>query len=180
MRIVDDAMPNFAALQDRILSPGFPWYYARATKKGDEGVNPWLYGWVHLVYDEGKFYSEDYPLFIDQIGLLLGSVGETMRTGAFRIRVIMNTLTDRPYLNGAHTDLVHPHKTALLYLNDADGDTLIYREKLGEADPEGPLTVERAVAPKANRMVMFDGLQLHTGTTPVKAARRIVLNINYD
>jgi hypothetical protein len=27
---------------------------------------------------------------------------------------------------------------------------------------------------------MFDGLQLHTGTTPTKTARRIVLNINYD
>jgi hypothetical protein len=179
MRIVDDAMPNFAALQARTMAPGFPWYYARQTRKEDEGANPWLNGWVHLVYDNGEFYSHDHPLFIEQIGYLLGALGEEPKEGVFRIRMIMNTLTDRPYPNGAHVDLMHPHKTALLYLNDADGDTLIYKERWGEADPSGPLTLDRAVAPKANRAVLFDGLQLHTGTTPVQAARRVVLNINY-
>jgi hypothetical protein len=180
VRIVDDAMPNFAALQERVLSPGFPWYYARQTKKEDAGANPWLNGWVHLVYDGGQFYSHDHPLFTEQIGYLLGALGEQPREGVRRIRLIMNTMTDQPYLNGAHVDLMFPHKTLLLYLNDSDGDTLIYKERADHPDWTGPLTLDQAVAPKANRAVLFDGQQLHTGTTPVKTARRVVLNINYE
>jgi hypothetical protein len=44
----------------------------------------------------------------------------------------------------------------------------------------GPYTPEHRVAPVANRLVLFDGLQFHSGTTPVKTPRRVVVNINYE
>jgi hypothetical protein len=178
MRIIDNALPDFAQFQTRILEPGFPWYYARATKASDGYVNPYLYSWVHLVFDDGKWYSQFAQFITTEILSALALANEPVK-GLFRVRVILNTISDQPYLNGAHVDFTWPHKTALLYINDADGDTLIYNERWESGVPEN-LTVARQVAPLANRMVLFDGLQLHTGTTPTKTARRVVLNVNYE
>ncbi len=171
-------MPNFAEFQAKIMAPGFPWYYARATKQTDGYINPYLYSWVHLVFDDGKWYSEAAQFISNEIVAALALANEAPK-GVFRIRVIMNTITDQPYLNGAHVDFTWPHKTALLYINDADGDTVIYNERWESGVPE-TLTVAQDIQPVANRLVLFDGLRLHTGTTPTKTARRVVLNINYE
>jgi len=76
----------------------------------------------------------------------------------------------------------------LLYLNDADGSTVIYNETyeptFGNMDQhyekiKNNLTIMETVEPKANRMVIFDSRHYHTGTLPTSTARRVVLNINY-
>jgi hypothetical protein len=41
------------------------------------------------------------------------------------------------------------------------------------------MSVMEAVDPVANRMVLFNGLHYHSGTTPKDSARRVVMNINY-
>ncbi len=178
MRIVDDAMPDFELFQAHILGPGFPWHYARATKEDHGPVNPWLMGWVHMVFDDDKWYSQSHSLFVKAITAAMINVLEPVK-GIYRIRIVMNTITDRPYLNGPHVDFKFPHKTALLYVNDADGNTLVYNERWA-AGGHGPLTIAREITPVANRMVLFDGLRLHTGTTPTTTGRRVVLNINYE
>ena len=178
MRVIDNAMPGFADFQAQVMAPGFPWHYARATKPGDEGVNPWLYGWVHLVFDNGQWFSHHHDLFMNAISQMFIALNEPVK-GIHRIRVVLNTLTDQPYLNGAHVDLLIPHKTALLYVNDADGDTLLYQERWREGY-DGPYAEAHRIAPAANRLVLFDGLTFHTGTTPVKTPRRVVMNINYE
>ena len=180
MRVVDNAAPDFAALQAKILAPGFPWYYARGTRENDGNTNPYLYGWVHLVYDKGQWFSQDYELFVNQIIAMMAAVAEPIEN-IYRVRLVLNTISDQPYLNGAHVDFVWPHKTALLYVNDADGDTLVYDERWqDEAKEPETFTVAHRIPPAANRLALFDGLNFHTGTTPTKTARRIVLNVNYD
>jgi hypothetical protein len=178
MRVIDDAMPDFADLQAAIMAPGFPWYYARGTREDDGNANPYLYGWAHMVFDKGAWYSEQAGFITHKVAGLLQALKESVNS-LLRLRIVMNTISDQPYLNGPHVDFVYPHKTALLYINDADGDTVVYNEQWNDGIPD-PLTVARTVAPAAGRAFLFDGLQLHTGTTPTKAARRIVLNINYD
>jgi hypothetical protein len=178
MRVIDNAAPGFDALQGRILEPGFPWYYARATQEKGGSDNPWLRGWVHVVYDHGNWYSQDGEFILNHIVAMFAAVGEPA-TNIYRIRLVLNTISDRPYLNGAHVDFVWPHKTALLYLDDADGDTVIYEERWQDPPPTA-FTEAGRFAPAPNRLVLFDGLRFHTGATPTRAARRIVLNVNYD
>ncbi len=180
MRVIDNAAPDFAKLQARILAPGFPWHYARGTRENDGNTNPYLNGWVHLVYDQGKWFSQDYQLVVNQIINMMEAVAEPIET-VYRVRLVLNTISDQPYLNGPHVDYFSPHKTALLYINDADGDTLIYEEQWTDKDKEPETyTVAHRIAPVANRLVLFNGLNCHTGTTPTKTARRVVLNVNYD
>jgi hypothetical protein len=177
-RIIDRAAPQFEQLESHVMGVGFPWTYSRRTTKDGGDDNPYLNGWAHLVYDQGKWYSAAHQSILGAVIDMMQACGEPM-TEVFRIRFVLNTITHEPYLNGPHVDFFWPHRTALLYLNDSDGDTLIYDERWSEDGPAAS-TVAQTVAPMANRLVCFDGLRFHTGTTPTRTARRVVLNINYE
>ena len=87
MRVVDNAAPDFAALQAKILAPGFPWYYARGTRENDGNTNPYLNGWVHVVYDHGHWYSQAGEFIVQQIIAMMGAVGEPIQS-IYRIRIV--------------------------------------------------------------------------------------------
>jgi hypothetical protein len=76
-----------------------------------------------------------------------------------------------------------------MYINDSDGDTVFYKEHY---DPEcgvsskkylesiqEKLTVDTTIAPKANTLVIFDGLQYHQSSTPTTVPKRTTLNFNF-
>ena len=180
MRIIDSAVPDFPALQELILAVGFPWYYARQTKPAEgQPVNPFLHGWVHMVFDNGVYYSEFADKIFAWVRPALVQAGESVSM-LHRIRIVLNVITDQPYLNGAHVDLPnYPHKTALIYMNDSDGKTVIYNERW-QPGYDGPFTVAQEIDAVANRMLIFDGMRYHSGTTPAKTPRRVILNVNYE
>ena len=77
-----------------------------------------------------------------------------------------------------HVDMKHVENciTALYYINDSDGDTVIFNEKTGHL---GHLTVKQRVTPKQGRLVVFDGSRYHSGNNPSTDAPRLNLNINF-
>jgi hypothetical protein len=52
------------------------------------------------------------------------------------------------------------------YVNDSDGDTIFKDSK-------------EKITPKANRLIIFDGSLLHTGSSPKNSKTRILLNSNF-
>ena len=71
--------------------------------------------------------------------------------------------------NTPHKDFENPyfdHNVLLYYVNDSDGDTVFFK---------GTKIVKK-VSPKANRLIVFDGNILHTGSHPSKSSQRIVMN----
>ena len=172
------------------------------------------------VYDEGKdTYSwagpvlmpngPDYQLFatkdeglLIQIKLLilsaLDNAGEPIND-LYRIRFGMHTFTGVAGVPEPHIDDPRPHKVGIIYLNDSDGDTIIYRNRYegGVVDssgevPEGSsreqwhryqekgLVAELdTVTPKANRLLLFDGSLYHASSRPLNNSRRVILNFNY-
>lgn len=181
MRIVDDALlPNeFKSLQDIVLDKLFPWFYARQAYGDDDTSNPYLRGWVHYVKPDNNYKSPLNPLLSDLIMSTFARLGEPLES-IWRLRVISNTVAPEPFLTGIHADYGRPHKTAILYMNDADGDTVIYNETWTRDHPRdaSKLTVARRISPKANRLLFFDGMHLHSGTLPTKGFR-VAININY-
>jgi len=120
----------------------------------------------------------------------------------YRMRFGLHT-----YVGGAtppepHVDWQVPHKVGLLYLNDSDGDTILYKNKYKYPAPESSSTVydysggsrvqwkemesrneveELArVSPKANRLLLFDGSLFHASASPVHHSSRMTLNFNYN
>ena len=180
MIIHDNILSNsdFNALEERVMG-GFPWYYGRKAKYNEEYINPFLYGWYHIVGGPRVWVDGNDGVFKRSVYSALETAGEKI-SEILRVRMIMNTITDKSYLTGAHTDQSIPHKTALLYMDDADGDTVIYKERYEPGEPEPEIfTVIGEVNPKKNRLLIFDGLHYHAGTTPTKVARRVIMNINY-
>ena len=94
-----------------------------------------------------------------------------------------------------HIDITEPHLAILYYVNDSDGDTIIYENMLDLDDdsqwvkykddsddfivPAPHLLVEKKrITPKQGRVVAFDGLYFHTAMQPRISKKRIIINCN--
>ena len=82
-----------------------------------------------------------------------------------------------PYIHPPHIDISEPHTACIIYVNDTDGDTVIYdhKQEWAQSYPEN-LPIKRTIAPKAGRMVLFDGSYVHTGHSPSEHQTRILIN----
>lgn len=74
-----------------------------------------------------------------------------------------------------HTDIkpptpLHVFWTAIYYVNDSDGNTIIFDEDL---------KVRKVITPKKGRLVLFHGHSLHAGQPPIHSNKRIVINYNF-
>ena len=82
--------------------------------------------------------------------------------------------------NGIHIDLPEDHYACVYYVNDSDGDTIVYEQtryntECGSQNVE--LTEHKRVTPKKGRLVMFDGARFHCSSQPRNGYRCI---INFD
>lgn len=93
---------------------------------------------------------------------------------------------DRNDKNSIHIDRYYPHISMVYYINDTDGDTKFYNLKEGKVDnfkeylnnKEFDRFLEfKSVTPKKGKIVVFDGLILHSSTYP-KQKDRYVINFN--
>jgi hypothetical protein len=84
--------------------------------------------------------------------------------------------------NGVHVDLPpeFPHIAGVYYVNDSDGETIIYNQTIDEVPGNSQnvnLKEHMRVKPKAGRMVLFDGARYHCSSQPTLNYRCI---INFD
>lgn len=91
---------------------------------------------------------------------------------------ILNKTDKQNHIHPPHVDMTIPHLVLLYYVNDSDGDTVIFNQKYSsQQDPT--LTVNQTIAPKAGAAIVFDGLTYHSSSSPQYTGERIVLNINF-
>ena len=105
--------------------------------------------------------------------------------------------------NYPHVDAMDPHMVGLLYLNDTDGDTFIYKNTVEYDNSRPDLTQQEycklkgwsydrdeseyfkdfeileRVTPRANRLVVFDGRHFHSSSSPTKTQLRYAINYNF-
>jgi len=192
IKVLDNVLPayDFKNLHDEIMSRDFPWNYGRQALIDQVIENPFLYSFYRTVIRDGALIYDPHGIIEQTVRLALNYAGEKVRS-IMRLRCILNMVADENYELGTHVDHQQPHRTAIFYLNDADGDTIIYNERfnplletLGDNiridDVTQPkLTIRDKVTPKANRMTILDGHLYHSGKTPTKVPRRVAININY-
>jgi hypothetical protein len=193
MTVIDNILPAiaFKKISDLILSAEFTWHFGRQVDSDRVMTdNYFLNGWGNIAYLDGYSPNPEWkiiePILLDALERS-GQIVDKF----YRVRIILNTTADNNYVNMPHIDWDHPHRTALLYINDSDGPTLLYKEKyeystkLRVADyynqhyKNKELTVLEKIEPKANRLLWFEGNHFHAGTTPTTVPRRVVININY-
>ena len=73
------------------------------------------------------------------------------------------------------------HLVVLYYVNDSDGDTVIYKQKYNQKENKIPYMKDmeelKRITPKQGRVIMFNGDNFHTAQQPIKNVRCIV---NYN
>jgi hypothetical protein len=95
-------------------------------------------------------------------------------------------MIDVPHHN-PHVDFYQPHRAALYYVNDSDGDTVIFNETYDDVSreqslrytKEGLFTVARRVSPKKARMCGFDGKHYHASMHPMQSSSRIAIAFSF-
>lgn len=75
----------------------------------------------------------------------------------------------RPHADHGRQDA----KTLIYYVNDSDGDTVIFKNRWTGEDP-GLLEIEQRITPKAGSAVLFDSVQYHTSSSPTTDVRSVI------
>ena len=128
-------------------------------------INSNMYAQVHAICDYCCQKFNIKPSYIRQKFNLLGQ-NSSIKEGKYNTPHI-----DNQWFNSY---------SMIYYVNDSDGDTIIFNEMGGENLKKRPdkLTIKKRITPKKNRAVLFRGDYFHTSTNPIKSEKRIVLNVN--
>jgi hypothetical protein len=76
-----------------------------------------------------------------------------------------------------HIDNDKKHLALVYYVNDSDGDTILYKNKYNEKE-DNDMLIDIRISPKAGRAVLFDGGIYHSFCYPNIHNMRSVININ--
>ena len=171
MSILDDFLNKTYHKQILELMSGseFPWYFSNNLTGELDGKS----NTVDNLEDHGFFHVfGEYPdpprqtIYTDFIRPLLYKImDEVGATEILRARGDMTMYSPSGFKHKYHADFPFTNIAAVYYVNDSDGET----ECVSGARS----------TPKANRLVIFDGHELHTGHSPKKHKTRIAINSNF-
>ncbi len=161
-------------------SSTFPWYYSKNTayddlRPGETEYNLWDFSFSHNLYSDNEALS-----FIGkECETLLHKICESCNLKLkeiIRIRAGLITRTPHQITHAAHVDYTYDHHTALFYITTCDAPTIIYNQKYPNSIV---LTEMMRISSEENKVVIFDGLQYHSSTSPTNVKQRIVINFNF-
>jgi hypothetical protein len=188
--VIDNAIPveHQLVLERLCLSDGFGWIFNPTTAYSKQDLDNYNFSpeffnntvdtplFSHLLWTEYGRNSNFFNNFAPVVDAIPYQCDRLLR---FKINL---TLPSKD--NTADTYSV-PHVdyfkekfkivTAIYYINDSDGDTVIFNEQPGQL---GPLTVKQRITPKRGRLVVFDSNHYHSGNNPSTNVPRLVGNIN--
>ena len=153
----------------------FPWHFMEDTtneKATEKTSSTPAFG--HLVYHPSHAQNPYADFFTPLVNAIVTQANmELQIVHRIRLGFLLNTkyaFAGSPYqYNTVHRDMETPHWTAVYYLNDCDGSTVIFRETEA-AEKYYPL---HKAEPKKGKVVVFDGLHYHASTCPKVFNKRI-------
>lgn len=179
IQVIDDFLDqSYIDYLDFYCCNSISWEYKSNLTDSSHGEIPWQHGISKLLHDATQKVSFDKTgseLFLPAVLKIEETFGLPWGCSCFRARLDMSLRAPEPIIHEIHRDWDFDHYACILYLNDADGDTIIYNETTEQSE----YTVLETISPKKNRLVFFDGLHYHTGNSPIKNNRRLLMNINF-
>jgi len=170
---------EIAELYSLVTSNLFPWYMTKRTLS-EEQANK----------QEVKFDPKDFPEYDIMQHLFIGFAENNSSAEHLAIKLLeifseksgykFNKII-RAQANYIHKkdvglpspphvdDMENKHYVLLCYLNDSDGDTVMY---------DNDMTEVCRVSPKRGKFILFDGSIYHSASPPTKTNNRIVFNYN--
>lgn len=191
MSVIHNAIPK--QIQDyierAIFAKNFPWYYQAEANYGDGPLKNKLcsdtgatdpFQLAHMLYENGEVRSHFYREVLPLVSALPDA------TELLKIKVNLTTRHSKigPFKYCLpHVDQTVPNgMTAVYYVHDSSGDTVLFNEHWPE-DPSkydfSKLTVAYRVRPTKGTLVVFPSSQIHAGNCPQTDDARVVINLNF-
>jgi len=178
--VVDKIYQN--EIYNLVTDINFPWHFMEDTtyeKATDKTSSTPAFG--HVVYHPGQSQNPYAEFFTPLVNAITEQANMELKiVHRIRLGFLLNTkyaYAGSPYqYNTVHRDMETPHWTAVYYLNDCDGSTVIFRET-EIAEKYYPLHKSE---PKKGKVVVFDGTHYHASTCPKVFNKRIVCTINFS
>lgn len=199
---IENLIPN--SYQNLIISRidgvnHFPWFTLHKIGHPDffsKGQNsqykdPYItddIGLFHMAFD-GTMYSPHYDFFYPILSFFEEkssiSVKKLLR---IRLRYTHPSLHHTPNKYAPpHVDFPtsHPYYTLIYYVDDADGDTIIFDKLYNQNENYSPvlenaLPILHRIKPKKGKAVFFNGHRYHSGNYPIETSSRIVINFDFE
>jgi hypothetical protein len=137
---------------------------------------------THAILDNGQTFSPDVGLLVPILYMFADKAGIVVNN-ILRIRINL-MVQDKTFtyenFNCPHTDMI-PSKVFLYYVNDCDGDTILFDETIVSDDDPFPteFNIIKRISPKAGKGVFFDGSRFHASSSPSTYKVRYVINFNF-
>ena len=122
--------------------------------------------WNNKIFTENKKYFS----LINEILYRAGNYNNIIIEHILMARLFLHLPSPNPGPDPIHVDQDNPHSVLLYYINDSDGDTILY--------DEDRITEIKRVTPKKGRCILFNGLIPHCSSRPFKSSRAII-NFNF-
>jgi hypothetical protein len=170
MQIIDDFLSedSYQDILREMNGLHFPWFYRAHSSYAADKISQFS----HVFYAEGKVNSSLFNLVTPLITMF---ELKTEHKIEWIQRAKANLLLDMPYKKNNLKKAIHKdtndegYISLLYYVEDADGDTIIYsKDKKKEVN---------RVSPKANRAFIFKGDEWHNATPPKKYQTRKIINL---
>ncbi len=181
-RYIADVMTGFS----------FPWVLNKNIVSGDDCFidqknNP--PGFNHFLYEHNKSTSSFFDMVYPIVLSLTSHVKNLPINRLIRMRANLTLANQSKEMDQfmPHIDSFFPHYVAIYYVNDSDGDTIIFNETnddydSGEKDinkiKTGPFTIKQRITPKQGKVVLFPGKYYHTASFCKDTEYRCLININ--
>ena len=157
----------------------FPWSYVSDVSKKDN-THQRRPGFKHIF----KNYNLIEPILVNtraKLNKVLYAKDEILEARSF-LQLPLDKNFIGKGVDTPHLDRTEPHLVVLYYVNDSDGDTIIYDYKSKDENDipyfEDIKELKR-IKPKQGRVVVFNGLYWHTAEQP-KNDIRCIININLN
>lgn len=182
--VIDDFLEKsyHAHLLHELDSFNFPWYYQRNISYSDNHHanrdNLGNFGFGFWIKKEDWTDTSMTKFLMPFCYRVAETISATSIMG---VRIDMTMFNPFNHMHQPHIDLDIPHYASVYYVNDSDGDTILYNESYrgNEVEEMKSLTIKEKISPKANRLLVFNGKYYHTGHSPSKHKNRIIINSNY-
>lgn len=184
--IIDDIVSKADQdnIEDCMTSLMFPWFFNKWVDKYptryfstecDESKISDSFQFSHVFYDNGASMPT-YNMVEPIVNNIIQRIN-VPRCTVLRVKANLTTthsFSDDQY-QVPHVDTSPPCRTFVYYVNDSDGDTVLFNEKVGDKFTE--FTIKETCSPRKGRVFGFDGAHYHAGRFPKQNKNRIVINI---
>jgi hypothetical protein len=136
---------------------------------------------THAILDEGhalsNLYNLLYPIlysFADKANIQVNTITR------IKINLLLKdkTFTKENY-NFPHSDRGSGEKIFIYYINDSDGDTIIFNEYDDYVNLPDKFTIADRITPKKGTGVFLESSRFHASSNPSLMQHRYVINFNF-